>query len=91
MKNKNEYQIKICEKIIKRIDEKNYHDASILIRYYLNDKSFSWYKPIENIIENQITNLFYDLTYGTDLTREFFKHQIEKLKYDLQRFKIADE
>ena len=78
-----QHQAKVCNKICQRIAQKDYHDASILIRYYLNDKSFNWYKPIERIIENQITNLFYDVTYHKTSCYEFFNRQYKELQEEI--------
>ena len=76
--NRRRRQASECDKICQRIAEKDYHDASILIRYYLNDSRFIWYKPIERIIENQITNLFYDITHNKTSCYDFFNRQFKE-------------
>ena len=79
-------QINICEKIIKDIKNGNYRNASVLIRFYLNDKSYYWYKNIDSIIQDQISNLFIDIETGfkENYTIGFFQHIIDELKYDIK-------
>ena len=78
-------QIKICEDIIKDIKTGNYRNASILIRFYLNDSGFKWYKDINSIIQDQISNLFYDIetNFKKNLTVGFFEHIISGLNWDI--------
>ena len=74
-------QIMECKAIIKAIDNGKYHDASIRIRFNLDNNNYCWYKDVKYIIDNQITNLFYDIetNFKDDLTRNFFKRTIQKL------------
>jgi len=80
--NKNKYQIKLCEEIIKAIKTGQYREASVLIRYYLNDKSFIWYKDINSIIQDQISNLFIDIeqNFKNNYTINFFEGIIKELE-----------
>ena len=82
-KNSLKRQIAVCYKLIAAIENKEYREASILIRFYLNDKSYLWYKNIESIINDQISNLFYDIETGNNNTIEFFKNQIDGLKFNI--------
>ena len=79
-------QINICKKIINRIKSGQYHDASILIRYYLNDNAFYWYKKIESIINDQISNLFLDIEqdFKNNYTIDFFNGIIDGLIFDIK-------
>ncbi len=78
-----ERQINRCKNIIDAIDAGNYHDASIQIRFNLNDSSYVWYKDPEFIKEDQISNLFIDIeeNFKNDYCRDFFKRTIKKLQY----------
>ena len=80
------FQIKECKRVIKAIKKGEYKEASILIRYYLNDASFIWYKDINSIIDDQITNLFFDIEtdFKKNLTIRFFEGIINELKYDIE-------
>ena len=64
----------------------NYRNASVLIRFYLNDSRFIWYKDINSIIDDQISNLFIDIedNFKNNYTIGFFKHIIEELEWDLK-------
>jgi len=73
-------QIAICNKIASEIGLGHYYNASILIRNYLNDNDYLWYKNVNNIIDNQISNLFYDIEHKTNNTKLFFRRQIVKLE-----------
>lgn len=86
VKDKRYYQILACKDIIEAIQKGEYMDASIQIRNNLNDNSYNWYKPIENIIDNQITNLFYDIetNFKKNLTVDFFKRMIDEIKFDIE-------
>ena len=75
-------QVNEIEKIITSIEAGKYHNASIQIRNNLNASYFEWYKDINSIIDNQISNLFYDIETGKTLTLDFFKGQISELMYD---------
>lgn len=79
-------QISVIEDIIKDIQTGNYRNASVLIRFYLNDKRFYWYKDINSIINDQISNLFIDIEQGfkKNYTVEFFTRIKEELEYDLK-------
>ena len=81
-----EQQIKECKRIIEAINNGEYREASVLIRFYLNDASFIWYKDINSIINDQISNLFFDIEtdFKKDTTRGFFKHIIAELEWDLK-------
>ena len=76
-------QIKECKKIISSINSKNYYDAGIRILYNLNNNNYIWYKPVNSIIKDQITNLLFDIetNFKDDLTRTFFKRTIKKLEF----------
>ena len=86
VKDKRYYQILECKDIIEAIQKGQYMDASIQIRNNLNDSNYSWYKPIEHIIDNQITNLFYDIetNFEKNLTVNFFKRMIDEVKFDIE-------
>lgn len=79
-------QIKICNDIIKDIETGQYRNASVLIRFYLNNSSYSWYKDINSIIQDQISNLFIDIEqdFKNNYTIEFFKQIISELKFDIE-------
>jgi len=79
-------QINVCKKIIKAIKAGEYHEASVLIRYYLNDKSYVWYKNVEFIIENQISNLFIDIetNFKKNYTINFFEGIIQEIEYEIK-------
>ena len=79
-------QIAACKEIIEDIKNKEYRDASVLIRFYLNDSRFIWYKDINSIIEDQISNLFIDIEQGfkNNYTIGFFEHIIEELEFDIK-------
>lgn len=81
-----EEQIKRCEDIVKAIKKGEYMDASIRIRNNLNDKRFVWYKNIDSIIDNQITNLFFDIenNFENNLTIKFFEHLISEMEWDIE-------
>lgn len=87
VKDKRYYQILACKDIIRAIEKGEYMDASIQIRNNLDDNSYNWYKPIENIIDNQITNLFYDIetNFKKNLTVDFFKRMIDEIKFDIEK------
>ena len=76
-------QINACKEIIESINEKDYYNASILIRFYLNDNNFIWYKNIQYIIEDQISNLFLDIQddFKKDRVTNFFKNMIDETKW----------
>ena len=74
----------VIKKIIEALEKEETREASILIRFYLNDKSYIWYKNVNNIIQDQITNLFYDVDAGNvknGLCITFFKRQLKKLEF----------
>ena len=81
-----EEQIKQCKGIVEAIKKGNYMDASIRIRYNLNAERFVWYKDIESIINDQITNLFFDIenNFEKNLTIDFFEHLISEMKWDIE-------
>lgn len=83
------HQIYICNKIIKDINAGNYRNASVLIRFYLNDSSYYWYKNIDSIIQDQISNLFLDIEqeFKNNYTVGFFQHIISELEYEIKQYK----
>ena len=83
------HQIKVCKYIIEDIEKGNYRNASVLIRFYLNDSSFIWYKNIDSIIQDQISNLFLDIEqeFKNNYTIGFFKHIISELEYEIKQYK----
>ena len=82
------HQIKICNDIIEDINAGNYRNASVLIRFYLNNSSFIWYKNIDSIIQDQISNLFLDIEqeFKNNYTIGFFKHIISELEFDIKYY-----
>ena len=81
-----ERQINVCNKIINRIKSGQYLDASILIRYYLNNNGYKWYKNIDSIINDQLSNLFLDIEqeFKNNYTIDFFNGIIKGLLFDIK-------
>lgn len=74
------FQLRTIKELIKNIENKKYYNASIIIRFDLNDKSYIWYKDINSIIQDQISNLFYDIENNTNISLDFWKRQQVKLE-----------
>lgn len=85
-KNSLKCQIAVCYKIIKAIETNQYREASVLIRFYLNDNNYLWYKNVESIINDQINNLFIDIEqeFKNNYTVDFFKKIISELKFEIE-------